>query len=137
MKSTVSALLKPFAEDVADRIALSWGVWDQTAEAWIFHTEDPEPSQIEPGFPNEGWLLQIERNWTLIEPPLTDESISYIAGLVQDAVMDETGKGWPEYIHDGAFVGLLMPMANGDHIFWTLKGSRFCDAGELPAALKA
>lgn len=135
MKSVTAATFQPFATDVATRIDLAWGVWDQAIQTWIFHSDTAPPTSFESGYPPEGWLLRIEGNWTLIDAPSVDDMLSQVADCVQDAVMDETGKGWPEcYTADG-FAGLLVPRGVGNEIVWTLRGSVFCRSGELAAAL--
>ena len=82
-------------------------MWDQATQTWIFHSDAALPTSFESGYPPEGWLLRIERNWTLIDAPSVDDMLSEVADCVQDAVMDETGTGWPEYYTAAGFAGCL------------------------------
>ena len=107
MKSVTADTFQPFAADVATQIDLAWGVWDQATQTWIFHSDAALPTSFESGYPPEGWLLRIERNWTLIDAPSVDDMLSQVADCVQDAVMDETGTGWPEYYTAAGFAGCL------------------------------
>lgn len=129
---------EPFATDVSERVALPWGVWDQQRQAWIFHSHaDRVAGRAETGFPEEGWLLNIGSNWTHIDADLSlDGRLSRVAELVQDAVMDETGKGWPEYAPSGVFRGLLIPRGMAGRIVWTLRDAWLCDAGDLTPMLQ-
>lgn len=135
MTPITAATFRPFAADVATQIDLAWGVWDQATQTWIFHSDAALPTSFESGFPPEGWLLRIEGNWTHIDLPFGDDMVADVATRVQDAVIDETGKGWPEYYTSAGFVGLLVPRAADHQIVWTLHDAQFCRAGDLATSL--
>jgi hypothetical protein len=66
-----------------------------------------------------------------------EDAASRIASGLQDDVMDDLGRPWPELIRpDGQPLGVLEP--GGDAIAcWSLRATPFCAIGHLHAAVKA
>jgi hypothetical protein len=61
-----------------------------------------------------------------------------LADQVQDDVVGELGRPWPELVdRDGASLGVLEPALVGGLAGWALRGRAFCAVGQLRQAVSA
>jgi hypothetical protein len=69
----------------------------------------------------------------------TEQACWYAAYQMQDDVMGEHGRPWPELVdHSGAFVGVLsLPSESPEIAVWELHGRAFCAVGHLQLACVA
>lgn len=127
----------PLAADVATVSNLDWGLWDQLSETWIFATEPRRHPTPPAGFLPDGWLLRIGDNWSHIESAPTAAMVTEVADLVQTAVMDGIGHGWPELYEQGQFIALLTPHATPEgYLSWSVGGRAVFPTGKLEGELK-
>lgn len=102
------------------------GVFDLAAGRWIVEPDRTDPPERD--FGNQGWVVRIRQSDTLVDRA---DLLVELAGLVQDAVIDETGRSWPDVDRGGRTAHLQPFEVHGD-IYWTHKGELVCPVGELP-----
>ena len=90
-------------------------------------------SEVPAGYGNDGYVLSLPGRQHLIAAQQNDApDVVAIIEEVQEWVMDELGRGWPELCDsDGNFVALLKPMAQGQHVVWSARGTAHAPVGEL------
>lgn len=110
-------------------LSVAVGVFDLAEHAWIAGEGEAAPS----GFGTAGYVLAIGGNHHALGGDADgDVDATEILGEVQDWVIDEIGRPWPEArIADGTSSGVLQAARRGSALVWT-DGSRWAiPVGEL------
>lgn len=103
------------------------GVWDLKARQWI--VRPPEPEDYDEGYEDEGWIVQIHRSGQMID--IDSNVLLELAEYAQDVVIDETGKSWPDVVHEGQIVH-LEPAEFGGEVRWAHRDGAVHEVGALP-----
>jgi hypothetical protein len=124
--------------DIRSALDVPWGVRDQESHAWLHQTRGFRPPVIANDFPDDGLVVCFAGGISAVDPmaPTLAGQVVAVADVLQTRVMDELGKGWPEFYRDGTFLGVLSPGLTVDgHASWYLRGQPLCQVGELPTRL--
>jgi len=82
------------------------------------------------GFPRVGYLVVTDGSKTVIDAQTVAEVVVACASVLQDRMMDELGRGWPELYEGDRFRGLLVPTSHEGAVGWRA-GDIFVPLGEL------
>lgn len=108
-------------------MSLEIGLFDLRSRRWLTGGgADPE------GFPTDGYVLALGANETLLlastpADVLTEEIVS----LIQDRVIDETGRPWPTVQVDGETPAVLEPRLVDGTLVWMSHGTPVARLGQL------
>ncbi|WP_062464404.1 hypothetical protein [Demequina soli] len=128
--------LRSFSDDLSrdvatSGLALELSLYDPRRREWILGDGDaPE------AFGTDGFVMVLPGRAKSIGarsdggPDLVE-----LVSEVQDWVVDELGRGWPELVSpDGAFAGLLEPGIVAGETVWRSPGATPVAVGDLPHA---
>ncbi len=102
------------------------GVYDLAAGQWIVQPDRPAAPE---DFGDEGWVARIQGSDTQIDPE--SDVLTMLADFAHDAVIDETGKSWPDIDHGGQTVHLDPAVVDGE-VRWAHRSGVVCEIGALP-----
>ena len=95
-------------------------------------------SWVDPAAPSRHrLLLRIADNVTSLDDAAGDEAALTVevASSLQDFVIDETGRPWPEVVHAGRATVLDPAVASDGRACWVARGDAFCEIGDLAERL--
>ncbi|GAB3742102.1 hypothetical protein [Microlunatus parietis] len=109
------------------------GIYDLGSESWII---EPSPDRPEPpeDFGPDGLVGRIYGSDFLLSGDDPAEFLAHLADRVQDDVIDELGRSWPDVEHDGRTVH-LEPVVQHGVAAWGYRGQPVRAIGELNATL--
>lgn len=135
LESVIANSFQGLAVDVSSVTSIEWAVRNSNGTEVLFSTSVPPAYLVD----DDGWVLQIwhteplrMNNASSVSPGPWSEMLIRVASLVQDAVMDQLGRGWPELYDGHVFSGLLEPSVDDDGgLWWSLSTSRIVPVGQL------
>jgi hypothetical protein len=88
------------------------------------------------GGDDDSLFVQFGEHWFRSDEVEFAHALAEIASKIQDDVIDELGRGWPELSLDGAFGGVLSPgVDDSGEASWFGAGAPVCQVGELSSVL--
>lgn len=132
MTDKLTALLDAFVRDArVVGLELHPNIADLGENVWIRASDEPVPAD----YGSSGFVLEIPEHHTQLvteDSGVEREDIQYIASLLQDWVIEELWRPWPEIRIGDRESCILAPFANIDgDCFWSYRGRTIVKFGSL------